>query len=263
MSLQKVQYENAWVLMAGVACTGIWLNQILAWCDYPIPGIAYVFGLGYALLSLWAGLLVSSKMKKRRCWVTVMIALATLWFLYKALHDENPYWGHYLYCQMMLIGVGMLWPRQWLERGGKDKGWETLVMLLLTTFCYTALFVVRRRLLWGGMMPEHRDMQVLMRDLLRNTEPLMTLLVGYFAVGFAFSEWGQWLGSRPWFRGFVLIPTVMAFLGAVSHIRPYYMGYWTLLLWLTLMVQPVTVWMFVSVGRRIKRQISHKRESEV
>ena len=254
MSLQKMQYENALVLLAGASCTGIWLSGSKAW---------FVGGLAYSVLCLWIGLLLSSVRKKDRWWLTVMIALATLWCLYKARHYENPYWGHYPYHQLMLIGAGMLWPRQWLERSGKDKGWEALVMLLLTIFCYTALFVVRSRLLWGGMMPEHRDMQVLMRDLLRNTEPLMTLLVGYFAVGFAFSEWGQWLGSRPWFRGFVLVSAVLAFLYAVSDIHLFNSGYWARLSRLKLMVQPVTVWLLVSLGRRVKRRISRKREPEV
>lgn len=155
-----------------------------------------------------------------------------------------------------MFGVGMLWPGGLLQRASEEKGWDSLMLLLVTAFCFTAYSVVEDRSLWGGMMPEHRDMQRLMQGFTRNADPLMTLLAGYFAVRFSFSEWGRRLGASPWFRGFMAVPAVMVFIAMLMNLFQIigFGGYWSLLRLLSVLVQPVTVWLVVSVVRRVKRK---------
>lgn len=258
MNTLQMKYKDAFVLMAGSACTVMLLNDINRLFDYPIPGFRYLAWLAQLILFLWAGLLAGSRMNPRR-WKTGLFALATLACLYLARHYDYPSQARLPWLHLMMFGVGMLWPGSLLQRASEEKGWDSLMLLLGTAFCFTAYSVVEDRSLWGGMMPEHRDMQRLMQGLTRNAEPLMTLLAGYFAVRFSFSEWGRRLGASPWFRGFVLVPAVMAFIATLVGLfqRIGFGGYWQWLSLLLVTVQPVTIWMVFSVIRRVKRKRHH------
>lgn len=91
-------------------------------------------------------------------------------------------------------------------------------MILLSVFCYTALTTAKNRLLWGAVIPEHPDMEIMMETILINAEPLMVIITTYFVAQFAFSEVGQMLGSQVWFRGIVAVPCLYAFFGYLSRL---------------------------------------------
>ena len=91
-------------------------------------------------------------------------------------------------------------------------------MILLSVFCYTAQTTVKNRLLWGAVIPEHPDMEIMMETILVNAEPLMVIITTYFVAQFAFSEVGQMLGSQVWFRGIVAVPCLYAFFGYLSRL---------------------------------------------
>lgn len=256
--MQTHYYKDASVLMAGSACAIMMLNHINNLFDCPVPGFYPVGRLAQLVLFLWVGLLIGSRMKSRR-WLTGLVALATLCFLYLSRHYEYEWSVPIPYLHLTMLGLGILWPKRLLGHASEETGWESLPLLLAAVFCFTACSVVRDRLLRSVMMPEHRDMGWLVQDLMRNIVPLTAILAGCFAVRFSFSEWGRRMGSRSWFRGFVLVPSVMTFIATLVDLfqRIEFGGYWQWLSLLRVMVQPVTVWLVVSAVRKIKGKKRH------
>ena len=255
MNTLQMKYKESSALMAGTACAVMMLNHINNLFDRPIPGLNPVGELAQFILFLWVGLLIGSRMKPRR-WLTGLIALVTLYLLYLSRHYDY-YWQALLPAlHLTMLGVGILWPKRMLGHASEEKGWESLPFLLATVFCFTACSVVRDRLLHNAMMPEHRDMEQLMQDLMRNVVPLTAILAGCFAVRFSFSEWGRRLGACPWFRGFVAVPAVMVFIATLVNCSwgIGIAGYLPLLRLLSVLVQPVTIWLIVSAVRRIKKR---------
>ena len=104
-------------------------------------------------------------------------------------------------------------------------------------------------------MPEHEDMQEMLATIFMIAEPLMAIIVAYFVVQFRFSRIAQNLGSRSWFIGVVAVPCIYTFIVSVLRLLP---PRWTFcvdpmfystVLWL--IIQPVTVYLAISLFRRL------------
>lgn len=112
-----------------------------------------------------------------------------------------------------------------------------------------------QRLQKGPLMPEHEDMQEMLATIFMIAEPLMAITVAYFVVQFSFSRIAQDLGSRSWFIGVVAVTCIYTFIVSVLRLLP---PRWTFcedsmfyspVLWL--IVQPVTVYLAISLFRRL------------
>ncbi|CDC63979.1 unknown [Bacteroides sp. CAG:770] len=104
-------------------------------------------------------------------------------------------------------------------------------------------------------MPGHEDMQQMLAAILVVAEPLMAMIVAYCVVQFSFSRIAQDLGSWSWFIGVVAVPCIYTFIVSVLRLLP---PRWTFcvdsmfyspVLWL--IVQPVTVYLAISLFRRL------------
>ena len=133
----------------------------------------------------------------------------------------------------------------------------------ITAFCYTAMTTVKDRLLWGPIIPEHPDMELMMETILVNAEPLMVFIMTYFVVQFSFSQVAQKLGSQCWFRSIVAVPCVYMFFASffrmitrmiilIDSIR------FVSLEWF--IVQPITVYLVIFISRLIKERRKDKEE---
>ena len=85
-------------------------------------------------------------------------------------------------------------------------------MVAISAFCYTALAVALQRLLKGPLMPGHEDMQQMLVTILTAAEPMMVMIVAYFAVQFIFSRIAQNLGGKNWFIWVVTVPCIYTFI---------------------------------------------------
>ncbi len=137
-------------------------------------------------------------------------------------------------------------------------------MILLSVFCYTALTTVKDRLLWGPIIPEHPDMELMMETILVNAEPLMVIIVTYFVAQFAFSSIAQNLGSQVWLRWIVAVPCLYTFIGYLSRLlpRPFYFAinyvYYSPLMWF--IVQPINIYLVVFFIRLIRERRKKKED---
>ena len=183
-----------------------------------IPGLSFLMGLGWPVLCIWAGMLLRQWFKNPRWWVQALIVCATVFFLYKSRHSLA-WWNTEPFLYLMCVGVGYLVPEGLVSAASSRKGWEYLMLLLAAAFCYTATSVVAGRLQWHpwAFGVEHEDMKSLTQRLLLDCEPLLVMLAGYFAVMFSFSQVGQWLGNRDWFRGIGATLTIILFLASLSN----------------------------------------------
>ena len=166
---------------------------------------------------------------------------------------------------LSMAGMGFLIPPKTLLSSSQNRGWISLAMILLSLFCYTALTTAKDRLLWGPIIPEHPDMELMMETILVNAEPLMIIISIYFVAQFAFSKVGQMLGSLAWFRGIIAIPCLYAFLGYLCRLftmRMFFFAnhwvYYSPIMWF--IVQPVTIYLVVFLYRLIRERRKMKEE---
>ena len=131
-------------------------------------------------------------------------------------------------------------------------------MVAISAFCYTALAVALQRLLKGPLMPGHEDMQQMLVTILTVAEPMMVMIVAYFAVQFSFSRIAQNLGGKNWFIWIVAVPCIYTFICSVASLFPVrrfimidYM-YYNPVLWFA--VQPVTVYLTITLFRCFKKR---------
>lgn len=257
MEEMRKRYVNASVLLAGGACLAMVINHLVnvaSLYESVLPGWSFLCGLCTPVLCLWVGLLLRIRFRNPRWWVRVLVLLVVLFFLYRFRHFLN-YWFWWksnpnLYLAM--LGIGYLVPQEMLEDAGKRKGWEYLVLLLLSVFCYAAVAVVNSRLHYMTQMPELQEMELLMERLTNDVEPLLVLLTGYFAVMFSFSRLGQLIGGKAWFRGLVIVPAVYTFLATLGNLA-IHSWRWDYYL-IPLLVNPVTVYMVVLAVRLARRK---------
>jgi len=130
--------------------------------------------------------------------------------------------------------------------------------LMLSVFCYTAVSVAKQRLQWGDLMPEHQDMEKLLEALLWVAEPLLGLISAYFVIQFSFSSTAQNLGGQQWIRVLVAAVCGLSFIWAIQfffmmfHRWTYMANYVYYSPILSLLVQPISVYLMIAVYRRAK-----------
>lgn len=262
-------YTRASFVVFGGVCAVLMANQLLLhmtnWDEPSIfPGFRFMAGLCYPILYFWIGMLLRSWKKNPKWWIQLIVLFLSIFCLYRYRHfAENWYFIGTIYFTM--AGMGFLIPPKVITSLKCNKGWISLIMLMLSVFCYTVLETTRQRLLWGPLMkPKFADMELMLETILVNAEPLMMIVVIYFATQFAFSRIAQYLGSQSWFRGIVAVPCIFMFIGVTikllnSHFL--YMVdfvYYTSLLWF--IPQPITIYLIIVGYRRIREQRKKKED---
>ena len=269
MRTNKEIYTNASVIIGGAICTVLMANNIIGrlsdW-DKPsvFPGFGIMCGVCFPILYFWVGTLLRTWKKDPQWWLQVIVAGLTIYGLYFYRHyAEN--WGYADAIYLSMAGIGFLIPPKILLSSTQNRGWISLGMILLSVFCYTALTTVKDRLLWGPIIPEHPDMELMMETILVNAEPLMVIITIYFVAQFAFSEVAQKLGSQTWFRGIVAVPCIYCFLGYFSRLFTMRMFglainyvFYSPLMWF--IVQPITIYLIVICSRLLNEHRKKKSE---
>lgn len=271
MKTNKELYTNASIIIGGAVCSALMANHIIGrmsdWNEPSVfPGFGIMCGLCFPILYFWVGTLLRTCVKDPKWWLQILIAGASIYGLYFYRHyAEN--WGYADALYLSMAGMGFLIPPKTLLSSSQNRGWISLAMILLSLFCYTALTTAKDRLLWGPIIPEHPDMELMMETILVNAEPLMIIISIYFVAQFAFSEVGQKLGSLVWFRGIIAIPCVYAFLGYLGRLftmRMFFFAnhwvYYSPIMWF--IVQPVTIYLVVFISRLIKERRKKKEDRE-
>ena len=225
------------------------------------PGFMYMVSLCYPILYFWAGVLMRAWKPDPRRWVRIVIFGISIFSLCRYQHfPENRAFIGTIYFAM--FGFGFLIRPDIIASSKSNRGWLSLLMLLLSVFCYTALETVRRRLLLAPVMnPMFSDMEQMLETILVNAEPLLMMIVIYFAVQFAFSRIAQRMGSLKWFKLVMALPCIFMFIFSALSLfgrRFYYMVnsvYYSPLL--EFIVQPVTLYL-ITVGYRCVRELRKK-----
>ena len=243
--------------MAGATCIVLVLNHLAyVFTNYTsslMPGWDYLSTACYPIIFLWVGLLLRCRFNKPRLVVRYGILVATLVLLYwYGMAPQGTGWLlRSTYLDLVFTGVGYLVPLGMLEEAGRRKGWEYLLMLLVSVVCYTSISVLASRLRVGEMTPKFKDMESLVRSLSFQAEYLVLFLTLYFVLMFSFSQVGQWIGGQKWFRIPAIVAAVLSFLVALGNIviHP------TLRFGIArFIVQPVFVWLVVVLVRLIKKR---------
>lgn len=268
-SINNTLYTRASIVVFGGVCAILMANQLLMhmsnWDEPSVfPGFRFMAKLCYPILYFWIGLLLRAR-KEPKWWVQLIVLLVSAFFMYRYLHRISEWWfvGH-LY--LALAGIGYLIPTKIYLGYVRNQGWISIVMLLLSIFCYTAIEVVKNRLFWRPIIPEHPDMALMMKTILGYASPMMTIVVIYFVVQFAFSQESQYLGSQSWFRGIVAVPCIFMFLGEMFDLQYWYHFYMIshamYSSFLRFIVQPITIYLFI-VGYRYFRELRKKKEDRM
>lgn len=263
-------YTRASFVVFGGVCAVLMANQLLLhmtnWDEPPVfPGFRFMAQLCYPILYFWGGLLLRAWKPNPKWWVQLIVLLVSVFFMYCYLHRISEWWfvGH-LY--LALAGIGYLIPTKIYLGYVRNQGWISIVMLLLSIFCYTAIEVVKNRLFWRPIIPEHPDMALMMKTILGYANPMMTIVVIYFVVQLAFSQESQYLGSQSWFRGTVAVPCIFMFLGEMFELQYwhhfYKISHAMYSPFLRFIVQPITIYLIIVVCRCI-RELRKKKEDRM
>ena len=250
--------------MAGSTCIVLVLNHLAyAFTDYTsslMPGWGYLSTLCYPILYLWVGLLLRCRFNAPRPLVryAILAVTLTLFYRYAMVPQGNGWLLRYTYLNVVFTGIGYLVPPGMIEEAGRRKGWDYLLMLLVSAVCYTSISVVTARLRIGEMTLDFKDMEPLVRSLSFNAEYLVLILTLYFVVMFSFSQVGQWIGGKKWFRIMVIVAAVLSFLVALSNVvLPPTLRFGIA----RFIVQPVTVYLvYILIGAIKKRHSSIVRD---
>lgn len=262
-------YARASIVVFGGVCAVLMAN-LLYNLTYNGTGYAifsrfrFMAGLCYPILYFWIGLLLRARKQNPKWWVQLIVLCLSLFCLYYYRHFAQTY-KFFGFLYFASTGFGFLAPSKVFVQAKHYNGWLSLIMIILAVFCYTVIEFVKSRLLWGPIIPNHPDMEVIMELLLVNAEPLMVLITIYFVTQFAFSRIAQYLGSQSWFRGLIAIPCTFTFYVALSRTLAtcneiYIMisgAYIVPFLWL--ICQPITIYLFI-VGYRYIRERRKKKE---
>lgn len=255
----KSMYANASVIICGGVCLVRVITQIMLkasdWSDPAIPGLVFMSDLCYPILFAWIGMLLRGWKPESQWSVQLVVLFAAFYGLYRYCDWTADHW-HIVHFNFALMALGYLIPPRSLKLEGEKAGWSSLIMLILSVFCFTAVSVAKQRLLWGDLMPEHQDMEKLIEALLWMAEPLLGLISAYFVTLFAFSSTAQDLGSLRWIRLFVVLVCILSFILAIKfllmlfHCWVYMAGYVYYSPLLSVLIQPVAVYLIIAVYRK-------------
>lgn len=256
----KSMYVNASVIICGGVCLVRAITRIMLsaseWSDPAIPGLVFMSDLCHPILFAWIGVLLRGWKPESKWWVQLAVSLAALYSLYRFCDWTAGHW-HIVHLDMAMTALGYLIPPKDMKSEGEKTGVPSLIMLMLSVFCFTAVSVAKQRLLWGDLMPEHQDMEKLLEALLWMTEPLLGLISAYFVIQFSFSSAAQALGRQKWIRILAAIVCGLSFIWALQfllmhfHRWVYMAGYVYYSPLLSVLIQPVTVYLIIAVYRKI------------
>lgn len=258
----RTMLRNASIVVFGGVCAILMANRIIQWIsdwNEPsiFPGFRIMSYLCFPVLYFWAGMLLRFWKDNPKRWVKLIVLGLSLYCLFRYVHRAENWWfiGHLYFS---VIGLGYLTPLKNVVPASQSTGWISLLMLLLSMFCYTTIATVKERFLWRDVLiPEHPDMELMLETILIYAEPLMTIVILFLLTQFAFSQIAQSLGAQDWFKGMIAVPCIFAFLCACQNLFTQRFIYTIHDLryspMLCFIVQPVTVWLIVSAVRRIKK----------
>ena len=257
----KSLYVNASVIICGGVCLVRAITHFMLkssdWSEPAIPGLVFMSDLCYPLLFTWIGLLLRGWKPESKWWVQLAVLLIAIYGLCRYCDWTADYW-HIVHLDFVMIALGYLIPPESLKLEGEKTGWLSLIMLMLSVFCYTAVSVAKQRLQWGDLMPEHQDMEKLLEALLWVAESLLGLISAYFVIQFSFSSTAQNLGGQQWIRVLVAAVCGLSFIWAIQfffmmfHRWTYMANYVYYSPILSLLVQPISVYLMIAVYRRAK-----------
>ena len=263
MTKTKQQNINASVIICGAVCLirviAHYLFQFSDWNEPAIPGVDSLVGLCYPVLFAWIGLLLRQWLPMPKWWVKLLITALCAYSLFRYCDWNAEHWyAAHLY--IVMAGVGYLISPTGLLLENQKKGWGSLSLVLISVFCFTAVAVIKRRLLWGDLMPEHTDMEQLLEALAWVTEPLLCITSAWFILHFSFSSLAQKIGAQKWFR---IIAAIACILSLIFALRFCLIGLhrWNVMMaWvyynplLMLAVQPVNVLLYIVIYRKLFRR---------
>jgi len=256
----KSMYVNASVIICGGVCLVRSITHYMLkssdWSEPTIPGLVFMSDLCYPLLFTWIGLLLRGWKPESKWWIQLTVSLIAIYGLFRYCDWTADYW-HIVHLDFAMIALGYLIPPKSLKLEGEKTGWLSLIMLMLSVFCYTAVSVAKQRLQWGDLMPEHQDIEKLLEALLWVAEPLIGLISAYFVIQFSFSSTALCLGNLQWIRVLVAAVCCLSFIWALKFFltmfyRWTYMAnyvYYSPLL--SMLIQPVTVYLIIAVYRKV------------
>ena len=257
----KSMYVNASVIICGGVCLVRAITHFMLrasdWSESAIPGLVFMSDLCYPLLFTWIGLLLRGWKPESKWWVQLAVLLIAIYGLCRYCDWTADHW-QIVHLDFAMIAMGYLIPPESLKLEGEKTGWLSLIMLMLSVFCYTAVSVAKQRLQWGDLMPEHQDMEKLLEALLWVAEPLLGLISAYFVIQFSFSSTAQNLGGQQWIRVLVAAVCGLSFIWAIQfffmmfHRWTYMANYVYYSPILSLLVQPISVYLIIAVYRRAK-----------
>ena len=256
--------RNASIVLAGAAC----LVPILARVFYPyswlpIRGAWLASMLVIPLLCFWCGMLLHYRVDgKARVWLQAAAGLAAAFMFYLSRHTVNaPSMSEIASTYLFVFFLGVVLPWDHLRENGDHVGAKSAVLCVLTALTYTAIYVVWQRL-DCKMQPRFADMEQFLLVLTTNMLPLAMVPPLLFAVEFAFSEAGQWLGSRKWFLWLAVPAALYCFLGAWFR-RPWGISLdlsWETARLIRLLVQPVSLYLMVVIWRVAAKLIRRSKQ---
>jgi hypothetical protein len=254
--------KNASVVLAGGSCLLLFLGRLFSTYSgvVPVRGFWFITLLVFPLLCLWCGMLVRHRIGKPGPWLQIAVGMLTavaFYFMRNTVHGPGINGLCAEYAFSFLLGILLPWNHM-LENGDR-LGAKSAVLCVLTALGYAALFLVWQRF-DSVVLTEHADMRQFLLVVMTNVLPLASIPPLVFAVEFACSAAGQWLGSRKWFFWVAAAASAFCFVGAVANL-PY-------ALWINnsfavarvirFFVQPVTVYLLVLLWRLIVRRIRTK-----
>ena len=243
--------KNASVDITGLAglllITGTVIRQASPQGGSLIPGLSSLAGLALPALCLWVGLLLRHCNPSPPLWIKLIVACAVTGSLYMSRHGLWYEWRTLSYLYLLSMGAGFLFPESQKDNATGNKGWDSLVLLLLSAFCFTAVTVVLQRI--GRMdMRGHDEMRQLLFWLLTNCRPLLVVISLYFLALFSFSRTGQAIGRTSWIQGIAAAAAVCCFPANLRGRMWYFSDLFRVL------VQPVSIYIILVLSRMIRRR---------
>lgn len=215
-------------------------------------GLWYMVGLCYPILYFWAGVLMRAWKPDPRRWVRIVIFGISILCLYPYLHYPKNYTPFF-----SIFGFGFLIPPDIIASSKSNRGWLSLLMLLLSVFCYTTLETADYTLFYNQFFGAYPNNMPIEKRELVDAKYLMMTVVIYFAVQFAFSRIAQRMGSLKWFKLVMALPCIFMFIDSVLRLFGHDFHYMVSTSLPHLIIQPVTLYL-ITIGYRCVREFGEK-----
>ncbi len=252
----KQIFKNASFVLAGGACLIGLIGHYLR-IDGPlhVRGIQFLTSLVIPTLCFWVGMLIRYKVGKPKWWVLAIAGVAMLASLFFSRHTVNIlHWMEIRLFWYFIALLGFLMPWNYLYERRDKEGYISAVLLVITVFTYAAIELCWQRMGTSIMLPKHEDIATLLLVVTTNILPIAAIPPVFFAAMFSFSDTGQWLGEKKWFRWIVGIAAIASFIGILPGLRfDLTLNPLHLTRWVQLFVQPVTVYLIIVICRIIRK----------